>query len=522
MAASSSGSTSSTRSPAASRWPPPRRRRRPLARARASAPIVARRSGGRGQRHHRRVRQPDPVRRRGRPARHRPRPTTAGRGRPRAPGGRRAARASSRRAIIVSETIEVSSTTTTSCGSRLRRWCRNRTLLSGRQPSSRCRVVACSPVTRARSASLGHLGGGLVDRLLQPGSGLAGRGGQRDAGRLPGCCSCCSARRASRPATAVVLPVPGPPVSTVVHCPAAARTAARCSSYPSAGKTRARPALQQGGVDLGGSTAQPGHQVVADLPLLAPVAVEVEGAASSSRSTCSATSGLAATSSTQPGGIGPGQLRRSSSSTARSSACSATVARSTQIEPCRTARTASAAASSTCSRASSRIAPKPGRDVHVGGAEHVGLVERAQQPGGAEREPPVAAVEGLGGHDATSSWGPAWVALPDPSLAGRRAGRRAPPPGRRGVPREHPARVPVDLGRLRAAHPAQVEVEDAPEMAARGRSPAGATAGSGAAPRSTAGPAAGSGSAASPRSSSTGCSPCAVSGSPGAPSRLVL
>ena len=81
----------------------------------------------------------------------------------------------------------------------------------------------------------------LPHGLLQPGGRLAGRGGQGD----PGCAalesSCCSATRASMPATVVVLPVPGPPVRTVVHArapPPAPRRAARRS--PRAG----RPAAQ--------------------------------------------------------------------------------------------------------------------------------------------------------------------------------------------------------------------------------------------------------------------------------------
>ena len=48
--------------------------------------------------------------------------------------------ASTSRAISDSETIEVSSTITTSCGSRLPRSCRKRLWLPGRQPSSRCSV----------------------------------------------------------------------------------------------------------------------------------------------------------------------------------------------------------------------------------------------------------------------------------------------------------------------------------------------------------------------------------------------
>ena len=59
--------------------------------------------------------------------------------------------ASSRRAIIVRESIEVSSTTTTSYGSRLPRSWRKRVLL-GVQPSRRCRVEAFSDSMTATAA----------------------------------------------------------------------------------------------------------------------------------------------------------------------------------------------------------------------------------------------------------------------------------------------------------------------------------------------------------------------------------
>ena len=160
--------------------------------------------------------------------------------------------ASSSRAIIVSETIEVSSTTITSCGSRLARWWRNRTRLSGRQPSRRCSVEDCRPSRRARST--GSSSSAVASctascsraAALPVGALRAIRGGWPVAG------SCCSATSASRPATVVVLPVPGPPVSTVVQRPAAARAAARCSSYPSRGKTRTSPASRAAASTSGG------------------------------------------------------------------------------------------------------------------------------------------------------------------------------------------------------------------------------------------------------------------------------
>ena len=80
-----------------------------------------------------------------------------------------------------------------------------------------------------------------LDRLLQPGGGLAGRRGEGDPQRRLAGVLACSASSASSAATVVVLPVPGPPVSTVVPAASAIRAAARCSSYPCAGKTRPRP-----------------------------------------------------------------------------------------------------------------------------------------------------------------------------------------------------------------------------------------------------------------------------------------
>ena len=104
--------------------------------------------------------------------------------------------ASSSRAIIVSDTIEVSSTTTTSCGSGLPAWWRKRVRLSGREPSSRCTVEAVSPRTTSRRSYAGSprcrsrsapgksgLLGRRPDRLRHPGRRLAGRRGERDPQR---------------------------------------------------------------------------------------------------------------------------------------------------------------------------------------------------------------------------------------------------------------------------------------------------------------------------------------------------
>ncbi|ETA98761.1 hypothetical protein O978_22165, partial [Mycobacterium avium subsp. paratuberculosis 10-5864] len=137
--------------------------------------------------------------------------------------------ASASRAIMVNDTIDVSSTTMMSCGSRLPRLCLNRTDVSGRGPSSRCSVVPVSPASRARSAgsrcSISAATASASRAAALPvgaASAILGRGSPAR--------SACSTSRASSRATVVVLPVPGPPVSTVSAWDTAIRAAARCSS----------------------------------------------------------------------------------------------------------------------------------------------------------------------------------------------------------------------------------------------------------------------------------------------------
>ena len=90
------------------------------------------------------------------------------------------------RAISDSETIEVSSTITTSCGSRLPRSWRNRLWLPGRQPSSRCKRRGAQARAARGPRSPRPARGLLVDRLLQPRRRLAGRRGQRHQRRRAG------------------------------------------------------------------------------------------------------------------------------------------------------------------------------------------------------------------------------------------------------------------------------------------------------------------------------------------------
>ena len=162
----------------------------------------------------------------------------------------------------VSETIDASSTSTTSCGSRLARWWRNRVRLSGRQPSSRCRVIAstwASGSTTARAC-----GSGVRSRIpaIAPSSAAltlaaalpVGAASPTRSGRPPAAAAC-SASSASTPATVVVLPVPGPPVSTLVRARVTTSAAARCSAYPSPGKIRNSPAESTASSTAGGSSA---------------------------------------------------------------------------------------------------------------------------------------------------------------------------------------------------------------------------------------------------------------------------
>ena len=106
--------------------------------------------------------------------------------------------------IIVSDTIEASSTTTTSYGSRRCRSCRNRTEESGRQPSRRCSVDAVQQwMRRTVDAARGGVQG-------LPGSRTRARGGNFLApcyvSRGPG--RCCGPRPGARGALSAAPPRP--------------------------------------------------------------------------------------------------------------------------------------------------------------------------------------------------------------------------------------------------------------------------------------------------------------------------
>jgi hypothetical protein len=86
---------------------------------------------------------------------------------------------STRRAISDSDTIEVSSTITTSCGRRFVRWWRKRLWLPGRQPAAGAAWRRAARATGAYGVVDVEYGGLCVDRFLEPGGGLAGRRRQR-------------------------------------------------------------------------------------------------------------------------------------------------------------------------------------------------------------------------------------------------------------------------------------------------------------------------------------------------------
>ena len=171
-----------------------------------------------------------------------------------------------------------------------------------------------------------------------------------------------------------------------------------------------QPGVERGGVDLGRPTPDPRDEVVADLTLLAPVAIEVE-ARPTRRTISSRTSGLRPTRSTQAAGSGHG------SGASCSSGRSAIVARSRQTDPVRTARTARAVASSTCSSDSSSSTPSRTATWMSAALSSSGRLNRASSSGRAERAP---AVVGVGPHGLV---GDRHDALPVETVASRPSSR---------------------------------------------------------------------------------------------------
>ena len=148
--------------------------------------------------------------------------------------------------------------------------------LSRRVPSSRCSVTAWSSPTRAwSSAGRSRQWPSLTASCSRADALPVGAVSAIRSGGAP-VTAACSVSSASRPATVVVLPVPGPPVSTVVHCRTARREPCRCSSYVGPAKTPLDAGIEHGVVERGRRPGDPLLQVRAELDLLLPVAVEVE------------------------------------------------------------------------------------------------------------------------------------------------------------------------------------------------------------------------------------------------------
>jgi hypothetical protein len=113
---------------------------------------------------------------------------------------------------MVSDTIDVSSTITTSYGSRFVRSCRNRLCEPGRQPSSRCRVEAGSAGRSASPAARSDSDSWATASCSRAAALPVGA-----ASAIRGTVSKHSSSSAISRATVVVLPVPGPPAMTVTR-----------------------------------------------------------------------------------------------------------------------------------------------------------------------------------------------------------------------------------------------------------------------------------------------------------------
>ena len=188
--------------------------------------------------------------------------------------------ASTSRAISDSDTIDVSSTITTSCGSRLPRSWRKRLWLPGRQPSSRWSVEASSASRRARIA------GSTSRRAASPwtasssraaalpvGAASATSGGRRPR-RAP---ARRAARRSGRPSSSCRCPgrrrrprAGGAPRGGGLLLPGVGRLAPEQPREPVGEHVHAHAAVER---------RRRAREVGGDLLLLAPVAVEVERAA---------------------------------------------------------------------------------------------------------------------------------------------------------------------------------------------------------------------------------------------------
>ena len=287
----------------------------------------------------------------------------------------------------------------------------------------------------------------------------------------------------------VVLPVPGPPVSTVVNCDNAISAAARCSCEPGRWNTRSSPAAIAA-ASTGGSAAEAAEQVGAHLLLLAPVPVQVQQPVAIQAQHRRRRQQWAGPQRRDPlVGARPGQLRQARIRLHGS-----------QIQA---HRPVADRAHRQRHRQRDRLVGRlprgrrqdghPGRDVHVGGLQHTGFVEGAQQPTGAERQPPVSRIADLRHLRCLRDRHAPLLgsaAIQQVRQRGHQGGRRQ--------PAEHPGRMTVDR-RACPARTSRARTDTARRRnAAPVRNRAAATAEIDAAQPNTAAPAAGSRSAASP------------------------
>ena len=152
-------------------------------------------------------------------------------------------------------------------------------LLSGRQPSSRCRVEDCRPAEPV-AVGLRELPGLVLDRLLQPGRCLAGRCAQRDpevaAGAEPPVLGLLGEQGEQAGDGGGLA---GAGTAGEHRGPAPGRLAARrraARRTPRRGRPAARRRRGSAESTSGASRSRRPTTSCADLHLLAPVAVEVE------------------------------------------------------------------------------------------------------------------------------------------------------------------------------------------------------------------------------------------------------
>ncbi len=196
-----------------------------------------------------------------------------------------------------------------------------------------------------------------------------------------------SASTASSFATVVVLPVPGPPASTLTHRWAATTAASRCRSESSAGNSRATASATRSGSTVGLGPCGGPVEHVGDAPLLAPVAVEVEQPAHPAQRAVRGTVGThrdqrAALEGGGPGGrLGPRQRRDHGPVHAlhRGDLRDRGEVEAHRPVPERAHREGDREQHALVGLRAE--ASEPGGDVHVGGTEHADAVEVGEQSG---------------------------------------------------------------------------------------------------------------------------------------------